>query len=120
MADNPTLYNIGLDPDSVQRVISWAIAHVPDWSDDSDPFPAGLSTGDITFIGAKMARTHEQAVEDLLDIDGKANANGGTTVARLAYVRTAALDGVAIAFVVSAASYVGVLPVELERKLKFG
>lgn len=120
MADNPTLYNIGLDPDSVTRIVIWAQSNVPDWTDENDPFPAALATGDITFIGAKMARTREQAVEDLLDIDGKANANGGTTVARLAYVRTAALDGVAIAFVVSAASYVGVLPVELERKLKFG
>lgn len=119
MSDTPTIYQVGIDPDTVHRVVEWASAQ-PGWADDRDPMPAGIAAGDITSVGKIKAATRDLAVEKLLDIWGEHTPPGGTIVARLQLVRGAALDGIKLTFVVAADSYVGEVPVELERKLKIG
>jgi hypothetical protein len=115
MADNPVTYTLGIDAESTTRVVEWA-AKQDDWTDDDDPFPAGLSEGDVTALGAVTARTREEAVQLLLESDAPAGPNQD----RLVIVQAAAQDGVRLLVVVAATAYVAKLPVELERKLRIG
>lgn len=115
-ASNAPLYRIALDAQSVELVIKWSER---DPMTDS-PFPLRMAAGDTAVLGERTGADREAAVGALLAQGATSSTGADAQAARLLMAQEAAHAGVPLNIIVTAASYIGNVPVALAARLKIG